>query len=205
MNTLLIKSGKIVTPDGITDKDLYIEDGIIKDIGFFDDVQPDRYIDAKGLHVLPGIIDPQVHFREPGLTHKEDIKTGSMGAVAGGITSFFEMPNTNPATTTAELLNQKYDIASRTSLANYSFFLGASSDNLDEIRNLDDSCGLKIFMGSSTGDLLVEDDETLDSIFSVCEKIIAVHAEDEDILRECARFVTGNDFTLGLVSHNLKS
>jgi len=196
METLIIKSGKVLTSDGFRNTDLLIKDSVISDIGSFTEIDADRVIDATNLYVLPGMIDPQVHFREPGLTHKEDIYTGSLGAVAGGITSFFEMPNTNPATTTMELLNQKYEIASRTSLANYSFFLGASSDNIDQIKTLEGNCGLKIFMGSSTGDLLVEDDETLDKIFSVCPKIIAVHAEDENILRESAKFVTGDDFRM---------
>ena len=196
MNTLAIKNGAIVTPDGVKNQDIIIKNGIIAEIGNLNIADDIYIIDATNLHVLPGIIDPQVHFREPGLTHKEDIETGSMGAVAGGITTFFEMPNTSPATTTIDLLNQKYKIANSKSLANYSFFLGATYNNLDQILKLEDSCGLKIFMGSSTGDLLVDDDVILEKIFSSCNRIIAVHAEDEAILNMSSKYMVGRKFSL---------
>jgi dihydroorotase len=144
-----------------------------------------RIIDAKGNYLLPGAIDDQVHFREPGLTHKANIFTESRAAVAGGVTSFMEMPNTVPPTFTQELLEQKYQIASRDSLANYSFYIGAANDNLEEVlkTNLDNVCGLKIFMGASTGNLLVDDPKTLEGFFSRFPGLIATHCEDEPTIR----------------------
>ncbi len=142
-------------------------------------------IDLGGKLLIPGVIDDQVHFREPGLTHKADIYTESRAAVAGGITSFMEMPNTVPNTLTQELLEEKYDIASRTSLANYSFYMGASNDNIDEILKTDPRtvCGVKVFMGASTGNMLVDNVDTLNKIFSRSKSLIAVHCEDETTIR----------------------
>ena len=142
-------------------------------------------IDAGGRLVIPGIIDDQVHFREPGLTHKAEIYTESRAAVAGGITSYMEMPNTLPQTTTIAALEDKFSLASEKSMANYSFYLGATNDNLDEIRKLHpgQSCGVKIFMGSSTGNMLVDDDQALAGIFDESPVLIAVHCEDESIIR----------------------
>jgi dihydroorotase len=142
-------------------------------------------IDAGGRLVIPGIIDDQVHFREPGLTHKADIYTESRAALAGGTTSYMEMPNTLPQTTTITALEDKFSLASEKSMANYSFYLGATNDNLDEIRKLDpgQSCGVKIFMGSSTGNMLVDDDQALAGIFAESPVLIAVHCEDESIIR----------------------
>lgn len=151
----------------------------------------EMFIDGTGKYLLPGAIDDQVHFREPGLTHKADIHTESRAAVAGGITSFMEMPNTNPQTLTQELLADKYQIASEKSMANYSFFMGASNDNLAEVlkTNPKDVCGVKVFMGSSTGNMLVDDQKTLDGIFRECPMIIALHCEKEAVVREnLARF-----------------
>lgn len=147
--------------------------------------QADEVIDAKGNYLLPGAIDDQVHFREPGLTHKGSIYTEARAAVAGGVTSFMEMPNTNPPTFTQELLEQKYSIASQRSLANYSFFIGAANDNIDEVMKTDITkvCGLKIFMGSSTGNLLVDNPKTLEAFFSRFPSIIAAHCEDEPTIR----------------------
>ena len=190
-NTLLIKNGLLVSSQKIEKKDILIKNGLIELISENINIECDKIIDAEGLYVMPGGIDPQVHFREPGLTHKETIETGSRAAVAGGITTFFEMPNTKPATITKQLLNEKFEIASKTSVANYSFFFGATPDNFEEIEAMEGNCGLKIFMGSSTGDLLVDSDEALDSIFKVCKKIIAVHAEDEVILKRSAEIVKG--------------
>lgn len=155
-------------------------------------------VDAKGKYLLPGAIDDQVHFREPGLTHKGNIYTESRAAVAGGITSFMEMPNTSPPTFTQELLEQKYQIAARQSLANYSFYIGAANDNLEEVMKTDlkNVCGLKIFMGSSTGNLLVDDPKTLESIFSRFDGLIATHCEHEPTVRqntEAARQRLGDD------------
>jgi len=193
--TILIKNGLIVNSQEITQKDIFINNGQIETIDSNIELECDKIIDASGLHIMPGGIDPQVHFREPGLTHKETIETGARSAVAGGITTFFEMPNTTPATITKKLLDEKYEIAKKTSVANYSFFLGATPDNFSEIENMKGNCGLKIFMGSSTGDLLVDSEKALDSIFKVCNKIIAVHAEDEMILNQVAQQNKGTKFT----------
>jgi dihydroorotase len=145
-----------------------------------------KVIDAKGKLLIPGLIDDQVHFREPGLTHKATIYTESRAAVAGGVTSFMEMPNTFPPALTQELLEEKYQIASKTSLANYSFFMGASNSNYDEVMrtNPEMVCGLKIFMGSSTGNLLVDDERALEHLFQQVEMLIATHCEDEETIRE---------------------
>lgn len=144
-----------------------------------------QVIDATGLHLMPGCIDDQVHFREPGLTHKAEIYTEAKAAVAGGITSFMEMPNTVPNTLTQQLLEEKYTIASQRSLANYSFFMGASNDNLEEVLKTDPRrvCGVKVFMGSSTGNMLVDNREALEDLFSKCRMLIAVHCEDEATIR----------------------
>ncbi len=143
-------------------------------------------IDASGKYLIPGVIDDQVHFREPGLTHKGDIYTESRAAVAGGVTSYMEMPNTIPQTTTQAFLAEKFEVARRNSLANYSFYIGATNDNIEELRKTDFSkvCGVKVFMGSSTGNMLVDNEETLKQIFAQIPSIIAVHCEDEHIIRK---------------------
>jgi dihydroorotase len=145
----------------------------------------DHCIDAQGLHLLPGLIDDQVHFREPGLTHKADIASESQAAIAGGITSFIEMPNTQPQTTTIEELEAKFDTASQKTAANYSFMFGGTNDNLDEILKLDQKAvaGLKLFLGSSTGNMLVDSPEILEKIFSSTDLVISVHCEDEQTIR----------------------
>ena len=193
-HTILIKNGTIVNSKTQLTKDVLISNGIIKKIEKNIHLQADRVIDASQKFIIPGIIDPQVHFREPGLTHKEDIKSGARAAVSGGITTFFEMPNTNPATINSKLLEKKFRIAEKSSVANFSFFLGATPNNIDEIRNLKGSCGVKIFMGSSTGDLLVDKDSDIEKIFKYCNKIIAVHAEDEKILNETAKTIKEPNF-----------
>ena len=193
-NSLLIKNGSLVNSSGVVKSDIFISGGKITQIGTSLNCEADRVIDAAGKYIFPGLIDPQVHFRDPGLTHKEDLKTGSMAAAAGGITTFFEMPNTNPSTITLEKLEKKYKVASEKCITNFSFFFGATNDNIEEIKKMDNTCGLKIFMGSSTGDLLVDDDEALDRIFSCCDKIIAVHAEDEEILKEAEKKVSKDSF-----------
>ena len=150
------------------------------------DTSIDYTIDAEGLHLLPGCIDDQVHFREPGLTHKAEIHTESRAAVAGGITSFMEMPNTVPNTLTQELLKAKYELGAQKSMANYSFFMGASNDNIKEVLKTDPKsvCGVKVFMGSSTGNMLVDNKEVLKTIFSECDMLIATHCEDEETIRK---------------------
>lgn len=147
------------------------------------DAPADRVIDAKGLHLLPGVIDDHVHFRDPGLTHKEDLRTGSRSCALGGVTSFLEMPNTIPNTTTQAILEEKLAIAAQKSLVNYGFYIAATQDNLEELKNARRTPGIKIFVGSSTGNLLVDDQEVLESIFEQTTLGIAIHAEDETTVR----------------------
>ncbi|MTB52129.1 dihydroorotase [Lewinella sp. W8] len=183
--SILIKGGTLVNRGKRFVGDIFIKDGMIEAVGTSLDRSADREINAEGCFVLPGIIDDQVHFREPGLTHKANIKTESRAAVAGGTTSFMEMPNVKPPTLTQELLQAKYDIGAACSPANYSFYMGASNDNLDEALKTDPKtvCGLKIFMGSSTGNMLVDDYSTLDALFAKSPLLIATHCEDEATIR----------------------
>ncbi|MEO6218815.1 MAG: dihydroorotase [Ginsengibacter sp.] len=189
MQNYLFKKISIVNEGKIEEKDIYVKDGRIKRIGDTINVK-ERVIEINGesLHLFPGVIDDQVHFREPGLTHKATIYTESKAAVAGGVTSFMEMPNTIPNALTGKLLEEKYAIASRNSLANYSFYMGTSNDNATEVLKINnrkkDVCGVKIFMGSSTGNMLVDDDHTLNRIFKESELLIATHCEDEKIIKE---------------------
>src|SRR6187402_3327445 len=169
MSSILILNANIVNENKVFQGDVLIKGERIEKIGSgLQAEKADKIIDAKGKYLFPGVIDDQVHFREPGLTHKGNIYSESRAAVAGGVTSFMEMPNTVPPTFTQALLEDKYQIASKTSLANYTFYIGASNDNLEEVlkTNLKNVCGLKIFMGSSTGNLLVDDPKTLEGIFS---------------------------------------
>lgn len=180
----IIKSATIVNEGRCFVGDVWLKEGIIYKIGAQLSAEyAVNEIDATGLYLLPGVIDDQVHFREPGLTYKADIHSESAAAVAGGVTAFMEMPNTNPATLTQELLEAKYAIAAQTSYANYSFFMGAANDNLDEVLHTNDKinevCGVKIFMGSSTGNMLVDNEAVLEKLFSECGLLIATHCEDE--------------------------
>jgi dihydroorotase len=186
MSSILIANANIVNEGKVFEGDVLIRGQFIEKID--KDLQSARattIIDAQGKYLFPGVIDDQVHFREPGLTHKATIYTESRAAVAGGVTSFMEMPNTVPPTFTQELLEQKYEIARQTSLANYSFFIGASNDNIEEVlkTNPNTVCGLKIFMGSSTGNLLVDNPKTLEAFFSKVPFLIATHCEDEPTIR----------------------
>jgi dihydroorotase len=185
MASILIKSATIVNEGKQTQADLFIKDGFIEKIAGSIDVKADKEINAEGLHLFPGCIDDQVHFREPGLTHKGNIASESRAAVAGGITSFMEMPNTVPNTLTQQLLQDKYDIAAKSSPANYSFFMGASNDNLDEVLRTDakNVCGVKVFMGSSTGNMLVDNPTTLEHLFAQSPMLIATHCEDEATIK----------------------
>ncbi|WDF57058.1 dihydroorotase [Mucilaginibacter sp. KACC 22063] len=185
MSSILIKSATIVNENKQFNSDVLINNGHIERIDSHIDTTADKEINAEGLYLLPGFIDDQVHFREPGLTHKGNIYTESRAAVAGGITSFMEMPNTVPNALTQELLEDKYRIASQNSLANYSFFMGASNDNLDEVlkTNAKNVCGVKVFMGSSTGNMLVDNPNTLDKLFSQSPMLIATHCEDEATIK----------------------
>ena len=182
----LIKGAELIN-EGVRDfQDVLIAEGRIQKIGSNLEDTAAEEVHAEGLVLLPGMIDDQVHFREPGLTHKADIFTESRAAVAGGITSFMEMPNVIPQTTTQELLTAKYALGEKNSLANYSFYMGATNVNLDEVLKTDTSnvCGLKIFMGSSTGDMLVDNKQTLDQIFANSPMLVAVHCEDEATVRK---------------------
>lgn len=189
----IIKNAAIINEGRITAGDVLVRSGRIERIDpSFDVKYKVNEINAEGLHLMPGIIDDQVHFREPGLTHKANIYTEARAAVAGGTTSFMEMPNTNPPALSRELLEQKYEIGRTTSLANYSFFMGVSNDNFDEViavdreqraRELRDICGIKIFMGSSTGSMLVDNASVLEQIFSEATLLIATHCEDEATIK----------------------
>lgn len=184
----LIKNAKIVNEGKIFEGDILIENNRIEAIDSSISVKSAdmTVIDAEGNYVLPGLIDDQVHFREPGLTHKANIESESKAAIAGGITSFIEMPNTKPQTTTIEKLEEKFAIAEKTSYANYSFMFGGTNDNLDEILKVDPKsvAGLKLFLGSSTGNMLVDDPEVLEKIFSSTDMVISVHCEDEATIRK---------------------
>ncbi|MGR5156322.1 dihydroorotase [Vibrio owensii] len=187
MSATLIKNARVVNEGTITETDLRIVDQRIETIAT--DIaarESDVVIDAKGCYLIPGMIDDQVHFREPGLTHKGSIATESRAAVAGGITSFMEMPNVSPATTTIEALERKFAIAEQSSLANYSFYLGATEDNLEQIKLLDPKkhCGVKVFMGASTGDLLVEDEQALEEIFRDSPVLIVTHCESGSVIAQ---------------------
>ena len=185
---LIISGGDVFLPNSSIEKiDIGIRKSKIVELGDLTKQDCEKKIVAKNLIVLPGAIDTQVHFREPGLIHKEDIKNGTKGAILGGITTIFEMPNTNPSTTTKAALNQKLSIAKKNAFCNYSFFVGAAKNNIENLKDLEllpGCCGVKIFMGSSTGDLLVEDDNSLREILASGNRRVAVHSEDEYRLRE---------------------
>jgi dihydroorotase len=187
MTTTLIQHVSVVNEGTIRLCDVFIEGSVISkivDAGSFSG-EAHEIVNGTGKYLLPGLIDDQVHFREPGLTHKGDLYTESRAAVAGGITSYMEMPNTLPPATTIELLEQKYQRASEVSMANYSFFMGTSNHNLEELLKLDPKqvCGVKIFMGSSTGDMLVDNSETLDHIFAKVKTLIALHCEVDPMIK----------------------
>jgi dihydroorotase len=185
MSSILIKSATIVNENKQFVADVLVKDGFIERIDMQIDAKADKEINAEGLYLFPGCTDDQVHFREPGLTHKATIFTESRAAVAGGITSFMEMPNTVPNALTQQLLEDKYQIAAKTSLANYSFYMGASNDNLDEVLRTDTAnvCGIKVFMGSSTGNMLVDNPNTLENIFAQSPMLVATHCEDEATIK----------------------
>ena len=180
MYDLILKNCQIVNEDSIYHSDIAIKNERIALINNNIDAEAKEILDVEGKYVIPGMIDDQVHFREPGLTHKGSIATESRAALAGGITSFFEMPNVNPTTTTNENLRNKFDLASQKSVGNYSFYLGGSNTNIEEIKRVDTNlaAGLKVFMGASTGDMLVDDPDTLEDIFKYCPTNIVTHCED---------------------------
>jgi len=187
MSSILIRNAKLVNENKIFHADVFIKNGFIEKIDTNGiSMIADRVIDAEGLYLLPGLIDDQVHFREPGLTHKADLTTESRAAVAGGVTSFMEMPNTVPSATTIDMLEDKYKRASQVSIANYSFFMGTTNRNIEDLLKVDESkiCGVKIFMGSSTGDMLVDDPRALERIFSEVNALIATHCEYDPLVKE---------------------
>lgn len=189
----LIKNANIVNENQTFKGDLLIDGNRIEKVASEISAENNyKIIDANGKYLLPGVIDDQVHFREPGLTHKANIATESAAAVAGGVTTFFEQPNTSPQTTTIELLEEKFAIASKTSFANYSFFLGGTNDNLEQLKQLDrNACvGIKLFLGSSTGNMLVDDEKTIETIFSNIDLVIAAHCEDEQTIRRNTELYT---------------
>lgn len=202
MRKILLKNARIVNEGSIREGDLLIEGDRIGRIGGDLSEEHARVIDLKGSYLLPGLIDDQVHFRQPGLTHKGDIASESRAAIAGGITSYMEQPNTVPQTTTLEKLEEKFEMAAASSYANYSFLLGGTNDNLEEIKRLDkNACsGIKLFLGSSTGNMLVDDPEVLERIFRSTEMVISAHCEDEATIRqnlEAYRATYGDDIPIG--------
>jgi len=206
MHRILIKNATLVNEGIIAKSDVLIENDRIAQIAESISVKSadTKVIDADGLHLLPGMIDDQVHFREPGLTHKATIATESKAAVAGGITTFIEMPNTVPQATTVELLEEKFKRASETSWANYSFMFGGTNDNLEEIMKVDPQkvAGLKLFLGSSTGNMLVDDPEVLEEIFSKTNLLISAHCEDEATIRaNLEKFMTEYGDDIPIASH----
>ncbi len=198
MSRLLIRNARVARPDGSTlDGDVLCEDGRIARLAPAIDAPSDESIDAHGRLLLPGVIDAQVHFREPGKEYKEDLGSGSRAAVRGGVTSFLEMPNTDPSTTTQAALDDKLRRAAQKSVANYGFFIGATADNLDVLNSAMPACGIKIFMGASTGSLLVDRPEDLERIFANGTRLIAVHAEDEARIRaRKAQFAGRTDYAV---------
>ena len=201
-NIHVVNEGRIITADV-----LFANERIEKIAPTIEVAENVTEINGEGKYLLPGAIDDQVHFREPGLTHKANIYSESKAAVAGGVTSFMEMPNTQPPTFTHDLLEQKYDIGAQTSLANYSFFMGTSNDNVDEVLRTNEKkdrvCGVKIFMGSSTGNLLVDNYLTLGKIFSESELLIATHCEEESIIKQNLETLKGKKDVLTPADHPL--
>ena len=207
MASILIKNGLLINENQQYVADIYVEDGFIAEINKNGITRSaDKIINADGKWVLPGVIDDQVHFREPGLTHKAEIYTEAKAAVAGGTTSYMEMPNTNPQATTQEELAKKYARAAACSVGNYSFFMGGTNDNIDEVLKTDPAtvCGIKLFMGSSTGNMLVDNEDTLRGIFSKTPMLIATHCEDEATVRKnTAEFVAKYGEDIPMEAHPL--
>ena len=206
MSTILIKNGVIVNENKTFRGDVLIKDELIAEIGDAEEMVIPRgteILDIRGFLLLPGVIDDQVHFRDPGLTHKGDIHTESKAAVAGGVTSFMEMPNTNPQTISLKTLEEKYKLGAEKSFANYSFYIGATNDNLEDIMKVDTKkvCGIKLFMGSSTGNMLVDNEDALARLFSEATMPITAHCEDEPTIRknsEIYRGIYGEDVPVSM-------
>jgi dihydroorotase len=193
---LVLRGGTIVSRDGAAERDVAVSAGTIVAVGHFPEEQGERTLDCRGLHILPGVIDTHVHFREPGLTHKEDLETGSRAAVMGGVTAIFEMPNTAPSTTTAERLADKLARAEGRMCCDFAFYVGATHANIDllpKLESLPGCCGVKVFMGSSTGELLVDDEHDLSRILARIGRRAAFHSEDEARLRDRRSLQVEND------------
>lgn len=191
---LLIKNAQVVLPSGIESVAVLVENDRIATVDAAVQTRADEVVDAAGLHLIPGVIDDQVHFREPGLTHKEDLSTASRACAKGGITTFLEMPNTVPTTTSRQRLAEKRDLAAGKSLVNYGFYIGATPENIDELREATDTPGIKIFIGSSTGDLLVDSQDALERIFAETTLPLTAHCEDESTVQaNKARFAGTSD------------
>lgn len=204
MGTLLILNAKIVNENKIIESDIYIRSGRIDKIGRdLSSMKVSNVLDVKGKYVIPGMIDDQVHFREPGMTHKANLKSESQAAVAGGITTFFDMPNTIPNVLNSEILEDKMKLAAEKSVTNYSFYHGTSNDNLEEIKAIDplSCCGLKVFMGASTGNMLVDEEDTLNDVFKYAPLLVATHCEDTPTIvenEENYRQIYGDDIPFEL-------
>ncbi len=205
----LIRGATVVLPEGEARTSVLLEGGTIAGVGVPPGARVDEEVDATGLHLLPGVIDDQVHFRDPGLTHKEDLRTGSRACAAGGVTSFLEMPNTVPQTTTVEALEAKLALARRRSVVNYGFYIGATTGNLDDLIRAgrppwaSRTPGIKIFIGSSTGEMLVDDQEVLEAIFAETTLPIAAHCEDETTVRaNRSRLLARKDVRLSVEDHS---
>ncbi|MFW6358555.1 MAG: amidohydrolase family protein, partial [Chroococcales cyanobacterium] len=194
MTNLLIRQARILLPNGeFLEGDVYVREGKIAEISSsISNVEGVKEVDAGGLTLLPGVIDPQVHFREPGLEHKEDLFTASCACAKGGVTSFLEMPNTRPLTITQATLDDKLQRAAEKCLVNYGFFIGATAENLPDLIEANPVCGIKIFMGSSHGALLVSTEEEIEPIFAKGKRLIAVHAEDQARIVERRKQFAGN-------------
>lgn len=195
---LILKGGTVVTPNGIGVGDVAVRDGRVAGVGSFDVNQADHAFDASGLHVLPGVIDTQVHFREPGLEWKEDLESGSRSAALGGVTAVFEMPNTDPSTTLPEMMTDKLHRAKGRMHVDHAFYAGATHDNtgvLGEMERMPGCCGVKVFMGASTGQLLVEDDEGVERVLNAISRRAAFHSEDEYRLAERRKLARQGDWT----------
>jgi dihydroorotase len=198
---IILKNGKAVLPDGIMEVDIAIKDENISAIGNLSDCNADNTIDCTGLHILPGVIDSQVHFREPGLENKENLESGMLAAAAGGVVAVFEMPNTSPLTITPETIEDKLSRASRVAWTDYAFYLGGTGrtgPNLGKWENAPGICGIKIFMGASTGDLLAASDDEVTSVLSNGERVVAVHAEDQYIMEENMKTILGDNHDVSL-------
>jgi len=201
---LVLKNGDVVLPHGLVKADIGINGGVIETIGAIDRAAADQVIDCTNLHVMPGVIDTQVHFREPGMEHKEDLEHGMMSAAMGGVTAIFEMPNTNPLTTTPEALQNKLDIAARHGWTDYAFYFGGTAQNaknLTKWENLPGVCGIKIFMGSSTGDLLSATDDDVRAVLANGRRVVAVHAEDEMMMIDNKKNILGDSTDVAM--HNV--